>query len=282
MNRKLGTGLGSVAAVVVLAGSTVGIASAAFAGRIAREVDDLLAAAAPATPTVVGEADLAPLPEPVQRWLRYAGVVGRERPARVHLRQDGELRLGDRGWFPFTAEEYYTTDPPGFVWVPTMTLARVIPVIGRDKYIDGKGSIEMRLGGLVSVARDSGPDMDRGALLRYLNEIMWFPAAAISPHIRWEAIDANSARATMTYGGVSAPAVFSFDAAGRLTTMEADRFDRESGTVEPWLTPVTAYGELAGLRIPVAGEGVYRREAGDYPYIRIRITALEYNWADRD
>jgi hypothetical protein len=139
----------------------------------------------------------------------------------------------------------------------------------------------MRLLGIVAVARDRGPEMDRGALLRYLNEIMWFPAAAISPAIAWEPIDGASARATITFGGVSAPAEFVFDAEGRLVNMVAERYDREAGRVLPWSTPIADYGEFEGLRLPVAGEAVYARGEGDMPYIRLRVTEIEYDRPER-
>jgi hypothetical protein len=217
----------------------------------------------------------------VQRWLRYSGVVGKPIPTAVRLRQEGELRLGDRGWVPFTAEEYYTTDPPGFVWSVRLEMAPLVAVVGRDAYVAGRGSMDMRLLGLFPVARDRGPDMDRGDLLRYLNEIMWFPAGVLSPYITWDAIDASSARATMSYAGVSAPATFFFDEQGRLSNMVADRVDRHDGRVNSWSTPITDYGEFGGVWVPVAGEAVYARESGDFPYIRVRVTALEYDRPER-
>ena len=110
---------------------------------------------------------------------------------------------------------------------------------------------------------------------------MWFPAGAISPSITWESIDATSARATMRYGGVSAPATFRFDGQGRLTTMVAERFDSDEGRDNPWSTPISAYGEFGGVRVPVAGEAIYARDSGDYPYIRVRITTVEYDRAAR-
>lgn len=281
MGKRTKIVIGSIATVAIVATASVAVGRVATERRISREIDDLFAARAATEPAIITEADLAPLPEPVQRWLRFSGVVGKERPTTVRLKQEGELRLGERGWFPFTAEEYYTTDPPGFVWTVKLDMAPLISVVGRDAYLGGRGSIDMRLLGLIPVAKDSGPDMDQGGLLRYLNEIMWFPAVAVSPYITWEAIDANSARATMSYAGVSSSATFSFDEQGRLTNMLAERFDREDGKVNLWSTPITAYGEFAGTRIPVAGEAVYARDSGDYPYIRLRITALEYNQPER-
>jgi hypothetical protein len=123
--------------------------------------------------------------------------------------------------------------------------------------------------------------MDRGALLRYLNEIMWFPAAAISSPIAWTAVDGESARATISHGDISASATFRFDREGRLTDMVAERFDREAGQVLPWSTPITEYGEFGGIRMPAAGEAVYARGEGDVPYIRLRLTTVEHDRPER-
>jgi hypothetical protein len=214
----------------------------------------------------------------VQRWLRWARVVGTQRPVSVRLKQTGQFRLTEGGgWLPFRAEEYYTTDPPGFVWSVTLRLAGLLPISGRDRYFEGRGDIEMRLLSLVPVARSRGRGLDQGALLRYLNEIMWFPAAAVSPYIRWEGVDANAARATLSYRGVTASATFMFDAQDRLINMVARRYNDARARVETWSTPLNAYGEFEGVRVPVAGEGVWTYDSGDFPYIRLRITELQYN-----
>jgi len=272
----------------VLAGALVGALSVVAVGRsaaerrVAAEIDQLLARGASAPRAGLGEAQLAGLPEPVRRWLRYSQVVGRERPATVRLRQTGLFRLGpDRGWMPFEAEQYYTTDPPGFVWVARFRAAPGLSIFGRDRYADGTGSIRMWLLYVIPVARKSGGGLDQGALLRYLNEIMWFPAAAASPYVAWEARDARSARATMRYGGVSGSATFVFDGRGRLVDMTADRHDDAAGGVRPWSTPVGGYGEFAGVRVPLEGEGRWRYPSGDFAYIRLRVTTLEYDRPQR-
>jgi hypothetical protein len=58
------------------------------------------------------------VPEPVQRWLRWSNVLGTPYPVSVRLTQEGQFRMGeDKGWMPFRAQKYYTTDPPGYVWI---------------------------------------------------------------------------------------------------------------------------------------------------------------------
>ena len=265
--------LGGVAA----AATAMRLGRAGFERRIDADADWVLVSGLSAAPQPVREGDLDGLPEPVRRWLRRSGVVGRPIPATVRLRQTGELRVGGGGWVPFTAEQYYSTSPPAFVWKARIRMAPGIEVVGTDSYVDGRGRLEMRLLGVVPVATDSGTAVDEADLLRFLNEIMWFPAGALIPEISWESVDEESARATITHRGVSGTATFSFDADGRLTTMVADRYDRESGAVVPWSTPVQSYGEFAGVRIPASGEAVYARPGGDYSYIRLRITEVEYD-----
>ena len=70
----------AVAAVALAGGLLAAMARIAFEQRVAGEVSSLLAASAARDPAVISEADLAGLPEPVQRWLRWAQVVGN--PAR--------------------------------------------------------------------------------------------------------------------------------------------------------------------------------------------------------
>jgi hypothetical protein len=275
----------------IVAGSVLillaGVLAAAMIGRYAfsrsvdNEVADLFQDTAAAEPVVLTEADIAHLPEPVQRWLRYSNAIGREYPETIRLKQEGKIRLGpDQAWMPFTAEQYYTTDPPAFIWKIDTRMMSVLPISGRDRYIHGHGNMTIKVLSLIPVVDATGPEMDQGTLLRYLNETMWFPAGAVSPYIEWEAVDANSAKATMSYGGTTVEATFLIDDEGRMTNMIADRYqDAGEGDFKylPWKTPINEYGEFDGVRIPVSGEGVWEEDWGDFSYVRLRITEVEYN-----
>ena len=245
--------------------------------RIRHDVDGLFATMEDEQPLVVTEDDLVGLPEPVERWLRCSGIVGTIRPRAIRLRQRGEFRLEGRRWMPFEAEEYFTTNPPGFVWAVRMQMFPLVSVSGRDQYRDGEGALTMRLLSMLPVANKSGGDLNQGALLRFLNEMMWFPAAVLSPYIDWEERDAGSAVATMSWGGVTAQAAFFFDSGGRLTNMVAERYNDTRDGFETWSTPLSTYAVFDGIRVPVAGEGVWKYAAEDFPYIRLHITHLEYD-----
>jgi len=60
---------------------------------------------------------LDPLPEPVQRYMRWTEVVGKPWIRTAHIRQEGVFRLAaDKPWMSMRAEQVFTVDPPGFVW----------------------------------------------------------------------------------------------------------------------------------------------------------------------
>ena len=76
----------------------------AFTRLVRRDVQALRAGASPRRAGVVTEEMLADLPEPVRRYLRYTGVVGRPVPGIVRLRQQGTMRLGPgQRWLPLEA-----------------------------------------------------------------------------------------------------------------------------------------------------------------------------------
>jgi hypothetical protein len=265
----------------------VAMVSAAIIGRflfnrdVEQSVTDMFERSAAAEPSVLTEADIAHLPEPVQRWLRYSDVLDREYPQTVRLTQEGEIRLGaDAAWMPFTAEQYYTTDPPAFIWAIDTRMMRVLPIAGRDTLEDGHGNMKITIAGLMPVVDATGEHMDQGTLVRYLNEVMWFPAGAVSPYIEWEEIDSTSAKATMTQGEMSVEATFFFDEEGRVVNMMAPRYkDAGDGEIEwlPWWTPIHEYGEFDGVRLGIAGEAYWEEDWGNFTYVRIRLTDVEYN-----
>ncbi len=262
---------------VALIGAAVLGARIVFERRMAHDVDALLEDAQPTISRTITERELERLREPVQRWLRYSNVVGTDVPATVRLRQDGQFQMEGRGWMPFTAEQYFTIDPPTFLWQARFRMAPLLSVSGRDRYRSGEGSIEMRVLSLVPVANKTGGGLNQGALLRFLGEVQWFPAAALADYITWEPVDADSARATMTYGGVAAPMTFRFAPDGRLIESTAIRYNDARGRNEQWINRNDTDRDFDGIRVPVSGEARWEYESGPYPYIRWRITELEQN-----
>jgi hypothetical protein len=266
-----------VANLLLLLPVVAGAGTARFHHANDEHARALLARASVQAPAIVGAADVAILPPPVRRWLEACGAVGQPRARSVRLLQRGELRTGfGKPFVHAEAKQYFIVDEPGFVWIVDATLIGVVPVVGRDSYVDGRGRMFIRAGGLVTLADGTGEKFDQGALLRFLGEVVWFPSATLAPYIAWEAIDDRKARATMSYGGIEASAVFEFDGRSRLTQMTAKRYFGGQ-TLEDWVIPVTEWKAIRGIEMPVRGSAVWKLAAGDFEYYRWEILDVEVN-----
>jgi hypothetical protein len=232
-------------------------------------------------PRKVTQGDLDGLPEPVQRYLRYTQIIGKERVRTVRLKQRGFFRTKeDQKWMPLRAQEYFTVDPPAFLWYGKMRMFPLITVSGIDKFFRNKGSLVIKLFSAIKVVDASGKECDQAELVRYLNEMVWFPVAFLSDFIRWEPINSESARATIQVHDLTASAVLYFNKKGQMTNFVAERYMDvgEKSVLEKWSTPFKEYAELNGIMVPVKGEGVWKLSAGDFCYVKITgITDIEYN-----
>lgn len=231
-------------------------------------------------PEVITEEDLIGLPEPVQKYLQYTQIVGKEKIHTVRLKQKGVIRTKQNGkWMPFEAEQFYTVNPPSFVWNATVKSSPLLWIKARDRYYQGKGRMLIKLLSLLKIVDAAGDEMDQGSMVRYFNEMFWFPTAYLSDYIQWEPIDSRSAKATMSYQGVTASAIFHFNEKGQITNFVARRYMENDGRfdLETWSTPLNEYKEMNGIKIPVSGEAVWKLSSGDFCYIKLEITDIVYN-----
>ncbi len=229
---------------------------------------------------VIHKADLEGLPPSVQNWLEQSGVVGKERIKTVYLKQKGLMRTTDDGkWMPAEAEQYFRVDEPGFVWTAKIKPAPAIYLAGRDKYYKGKGHMLIKLLSLIPVADATGEEIDQGTLLRYMAEMPWFPTAALNDYIKWEEIEPNRARATMSYGGVTASGIFEFNENGEVASFTANRYRDVNGryVLQEWGGITRGYREFNGIRIPNKTDVIWRPETGDFTWYKLEITEIEYN-----
>ncbi|ADB36660.1 DUF6544 family protein [Spirosoma linguale] len=230
--------------------------------------------------TIITADSLKDLPLPVRQWLTASGVVGKEPITTVRLRQQGLMRTSpDGAWMPTQARQYFSIDPPGFVWKANVQMRSFLPLAGRDKYTGGKGNMLIKALSLVPVVDAADAKTDQGSLLRFLGEMCWFPSAALSSYLSWRAIDATQAEATMQYAGVTAKAVFAFDAQHRLTCVTARRYmgGGQAGKLETWYIPCKAWKTFQGITIPVAGDVIWKLPAGDFTYYQWKILSIDYN-----
>ncbi len=276
---------GTLANMLVAVGILLAWGSWRFNGMVDRELQTFFSEKTPASEVVLTAADLATLPPIVQQWLERANCLGKPVPQAFKLQQQGAMRTSPDGkWMPFEARQITRTGQPGFIWTVQVEAAPFVQLVGRDKYQDGKGYMLIKLLSLVPVADAQGPETDQGALLRYLGELVWCPAAVVADYIHWEAIADRSARATMRYGGVEASGVFTFSPEGDPLRFEAMRYyDRKGGaTLEKWQVDIDpkSFREFEDVRIPARSTVSWALETGTFDWLKLEIQSLTFQGAN--
>ncbi|WP_162794099.1 DUF6544 family protein [Runella rosea] len=270
---------GTIANVIILGGVVLSFADWSFNTMVKKELQAFGPATLPAPQLVMPER-VKTLPSVVQKWLYRSNVVGKEDVHVVNLKQKGEMKTKpDGNWIPFEAEQYNTVIQPGFIWKTRIQIMPLVTILGRDKYENGRGNMLIKVLGLYPIADSKGPATDQGTLLRNLGEICWFPSAALRDYIQWEQLDSLSAKATMSYGEVTASGVFRFNSDGDLVSFEAKRYyDRKEGaTLEDWLVTIKGYKEFYGVRIGYQSEVTWKLKTGDYTWLKLEVTDIRYN-----
>ncbi|UCB43747.1 MAG: hypothetical protein JSV77_03630 [Dehalococcoidales bacterium] len=228
---------------------------------------------------VITEDDLKGLPEPAQRYFRYSGVIGMAPVKTVSLKQKGFFRMKEgQKMMPMQAEQYYTTNPPSFIWYGEITPIPLISIKARDMFVNGKGSMLIKLLGLFKVGENCGIEMAQAALTRYLSETIWFPTALLDESVSWTPVDTNSAKVIIEYAGIKASGLFYFDSKGQLKNFTTERYQVEGNALilRPWSTPIEAYKEINNLNIPYRGDAVWHLDGREFKYIEVEITELKY------
>ena len=245
-----------------------------------------VSARAASTPLVT-EADLQPLPDPVQRYLRAAGVVGRPHVRNVFARMHGRFRAAaESPWMPFVAEQYNAYECcRGASRFFYMTASRaLIPMQAYHRFDDGAAAMRVKVAGALTVIDLSGPEMTRAETVTLFNDLcVMAPAALVDAPVTWERADGNRVTAAYTNAGITVRADLIFDASDHLVDFVSDdrlKASDDGSTLMPsrWSTPLRGWKTFrSGVQLPAAGEARWHSEAGAFSYIELELDDVAYD-----
>jgi len=271
--------LGIVIVIIIL---FITISKILFDKKVTKEIDILTEDGSKTQSKTFSFNDLEGLPEPVQRYFKYALRDGQEYIKFVRLKQIGEFRMKEnQPWMSIKAEQYFTTEDPAFIWRVKSTVAPFIWIEGRDMYYQGKGNMLIKLLSTITAADATGSEMDISSLIRFLSETPWFPTALLpSDYIEWKEIDSNSAQAVIKDNGYTASGIFSFNEKGEIIKFVTnDRYMEVDGKYfkEQWGGYYGNYQEIEGMKIPTEAEVEWNLSDKDLQYAKLKITDIQYN-----
>jgi hypothetical protein len=226
--------------------------------------------------------DIKHLPEPVQKYLRYANVIGKEKVRNFKVVFEGEFRTNPKqDWAKIKAAQYTDLIDTKRLYFMDMKMFG-LPVYGLHKYADGKATMLGKIAGLITVIDGKGKEMNEGETVTVFNDMcMLAPGSLIDSRIEWQEVDSTTVKAAFTNKGIKINATLYFNDKGELINFTSeDRYCSPTGkTYEKfrWSTPVKDYKDFNGVRISSAGEAIWSMPEGDYSYGRIGIKEIQYN-----
>lgn len=230
---------------------------------------------------VFTEEDLLKLPEPIQRYFRFAGFLGKEKMSTARLTfHEVDFINGNRNLKLFSEQYNFVGEPARIVYMSSK-LFGILPFEGRDKYQRGQGYMTGKLAKFIELFNETGPEMDQSALVTFLAEVLIVPNCALQTYITWEALDENNVQATIFHQGLRASGIFTINDAGEFVMFRTnDRYmDQGNGSYKqvPWRIEVVGYQEQQGLRLPERVQGIWEMPEGDLIYFDGELSGIEYN-----
>lgn len=229
---------------------------------------------------IVSEQDLAPLPVPVQNYLRYVGVVGKPKISNTRIELEGEMRQKGGDWFSFRSEQYNGYPDPFRLFFMDATV-KGLPTAGYHEYKKDKAKMEVKLFSLFPVSREEGVQLFQAETVTVFNDMcLLAPSTLIDPNIEWEDLDDYSVRAFFSNHGVTISAVLIFNEEYQLINFISE--DRYAMTDEglkkfTFSTPIKGYEPIAGYNLFSYAEAIWDYPDGEFVYGKFRLKSMEVN-----
>ena len=225
---------------------------------------------------MIDEQAISSLPEPVKRYLRFMGVVGRPRDWSMRAHFKARFRRGPGEWVDCEALQYDSRLKVSRIFYMQLALKNVLPVTVRDTYLAGRGRMRAKAFDLFEVVNGEGPELDVGELVTYLNDaILMAPSLLLGPETSWRAIDEQSFDVTLSDGSLRVTARVWLDEQGAPRDFSTtDRFfDQPDGkrVRTEWRTPVSGWQEVDGRKLPTRAEAVWNLKTGPFSYADFKV-----------
>lgn len=233
----------------------------------------------------ITEDDLQQLPDLVQKYLRYTGVVGKEKVLNMQITFSGRLRgKPSDGWMKLAARQYSFFDCPTRVFYLKARM-KGIPVTGLHYYKNGEASMQVKVLSLFPVIDAKGDIMNQSETVTFFNDMCCMaPATLINPAIRWEIAGELSVKAYYNVNGITISAVLYFNEAGQLINFSSD--DRycympdKTFRLYRWTTPIEEYKNCNGFNLPSFARAIWSYPEGEFCYGEFVIKRIDYNCSE--
>lgn len=231
---------------------------------------------------ILTEQDIKDLPQPVQKYIRYTGYLGREKTSTMKAEFEGQIRSSENSeWMKFSATQYSSFDEPCRYFFLRASM-KGIPVAGYHRFKNGIAVMDIRAASLIKVQYAEGPEMNVSETVTHFNDMcLLAPGSLINDQITWKQINENEVSAAFTNQGITVHSTLLFNETGELVNfISDDRYymstDKQMRKAR-WMTPVSGYRQEHGIRYPSYGEAIWIMPEGKFSYAKMNINSVVIN-----
>ncbi len=271
-----------ILAIICVISTILIIAKPIFYNKYKTDVKSALGQMSPVPPEIITEESISKLPEPVKRYIRYTGALGKPIVRNMMITFTGQIRGAESSpWMEFTTEQYNFQE---LSWRLFFMKAKMkgLPVAGYHSFKNGTASMDIRLLSLARVQYQDGEKMGIAETVTFFNDMCCMaPGSLTDKRIEWIESEGNAVKAAFTNNNIRISATLYFNDKGELTNfISNDRYALEEGgklSRVTWMTPLFDYREINGMRLASRAELIYQYTTGDFCYGRFRMDSIMYN-----
>ena len=273
---------GTIANVIIVPFIIIGLFQINFKNDYRKEVKSGLLQTKNIPKIVLTDTMIKDLPEPVQKYIRYANCI--DKPVVDNFRVDfaGKIRSHEKPvWMYLTSEQYNFIPTPIRLFYFDVTM-KGLPVAGFHCFKNGVAYMDIRLLSMFKVEFQKGAVMNESETVTFFNDMCCMaPATLIDKRIEWMQVEENKVKASFTNNGITISAWLYFNEKGELVNFVSE--DRsalvEDGITKKlkWSTPLRDYKTINGYKLASYAEAIYSYPDGDFTYATFTIKDIKYN-----
>ena len=275
---------GTIANVIILIVSIIGYGTWSYYGKYKNDVKTGLQQKEYFQNSELSETDIQQLPEPVKKYLRYTGSIGKPKVNNFKIEFTGKIRKDEQSeWMPFTCEQYNFMETPTRLFFMKAAM-KGLPIGGYHCFKNGVAFMDIRLFSLFKVQYQYGAEMNLSETVTFFNDMcVVAPPTLIDKRIKWLEVGSNKVKASFTNNNITVSAWLYFNDKGELINfISDDRYAGDTGKQFPWATPLKDYHEINGYKLMGNAETIYSYPDRDLVYGTFKLIRIKYNCKDID
>lgn len=226
--------------------------------------------------------DFEDMPVVIQKYIENSGFIGKEKMSYLKMEyKDVDFMQEKKG--PKLKIDYtqynFAKNPSRIALIESSMFG--IPFEGYDYYMNNNGGMKGNIAKIITLFNQTGDDMDKACLVTFLAESMFLPSVLLQDYIEFEEIGDLQVKATITYKGLTASGVFTFnDKFEMISFTTNDRAVANSdGTMEyiQWTAMCSEYKiNDNGINYPTKFKAIWNYPNEDFVYFDGIISNVSY------